>query len=602
MKNIENYLKSVGVTDSELRASPLKAAWVYKHTLSKSGDKEIHKRLSKTWENIYSKNIAKYEKGGVLKFQSGKKLPGFLTTPFDDGRTPKSILEANAMEEAANNINARRNQLDALKAADTPYKPEYSFKPQLDLGTSNELDFNNYKKPNNFFTTYKTPEQIKADKQKAYQDNMRYNTQKLSPLSSNVNKGKISDPVANIVSDIFNKGTQGTQRLGPSERQASEITIPQKNQPVFTKELEGIEKQLPKIDKIEPYKYKGSGGAIPSSVVPGGGDAVINTTDNPPVEPPVEPKGLLEKIRASIKKKYTDTSGGNSNTEGNAPWLSKTGINTPLGEVQYNDIAQYYLAKRARDRKVGDVPLNLKKHIDKGSDNVMAARDIDRGMLNEAEQEIAKISSGYKGSDPLMAMVSNQMAGERKSKARLGLISERAAFRAKEKERVFNDINASNKQKSADNVRANETRFDNNQLKFEAELAAVTAKAAREAKFDNVRGKLSSNLQSRANTNASLGKSLVTEAEVLDRQRRNNLAQSKYKTSSIAYLNATQLPADEQDKELIANLKTQMDGDFELARGKTYDRNKAIQDYNRISKGTSKLQLGNSIFKNLFGK
>ena len=32
-----------------------------------------------------------------------------------------------------------------------------------------------------------------------------------------------------------------------------------------------------------------------------------------------------------------------------------------------------------------------------------------------------------------------------------------------------------------------------------------------------------------------------------------------------------------------------------------YDRNKIIKDYDRINKGRSKLQIGNSIFKNLFG-
>ena len=534
-KGLTEFLRVNKISTNDFRDAPHKTVWLY--SKMSNYNKYDWKNLSEEWDNLHSRNMAKYEKGGVLKFQSGNKLPKFLTTSLD-GRSYEDINTTNRKVAADNELarlDARRNQLDALKAADTPYKPQYSFKPQLNLGASNNLNFNDYKKQDGFFTTYKTPEQVKVDNL-----NSMYNTK--APLKARPKQV----PANNITID------NGNMRL-PANNNSNK---------------EGIVKE----------------------------DLGTDTNTNP--------KTLGEKIMSKLKKTrefYTDSGNTGDDTEGNAPWLSKTGINTPLGEVQYNDIAQYYLAKRARDRKVGDVPLNLKKHIDHGSDNVMAAQDIDSAMLNEADQEIAKISSGYKGSDPLMAMVANQMAGEKKSKAKLGVISERAAFRGKEKQRVFNAINASNRQKSADNVRANETRFGNNQLKFEAELAAVTAKAAREAKFDNVRGKLSSNLQSRANTNASLGKSLVTEAEVLDRQRRNGLAQSRLKTSSTAYLNATQLPADKQDKELIADLKTQRDEDFELARGKTYDRNKAIQDYNRISKGTSKLQLGNSIFKNLFG-
>jgi hypothetical protein len=528
----KNYLKSVGVTDSELRLNPVKSAWVYKHTLAKPNDKNMYKRLSKTWENTYGKNTAKYEKGGVLKFQSGDKYE-FLTTSLD-GRTYEDINTTNrkiAADKELARLNARRNQLNALKAADTPYKPEYSFKPQLNLGASNELDFNNYKKANNFFTTYKTPEQIKADKL-----NGMYGT---------------STPVV----------------TRPKQVPANKITIDNSNL------------RLPDIAAKEETIVK----------------------DESVTEPATNPKTLGEKILSSIKntrKFYTDSGNTGDYTEGNAPLFSRTGINTPLGEVQYNDLARYYLAKRARDRKVGDVKLNLKKHIDHGSKNVLAARDIDSAMLNEANREISKIGSGYKGSDPLMNAVFNKIAGEARNKAKMGLISKRSDFRSKEQARVFDDMNSMRAERSADNVRANNTRFANNQLKYEAELAKLQDKAARETKFDSTRGKILADLQGRANTNAAIGKNLITESESIDNQNRANLAEKRYKESYTAYQNAL---TNKLDPAIIDKLETQMDIDNNARNIDPYDRNKIIKDYDRINKGRSKLQIGNSIFKNLFG-
>ncbi len=651
-KTVTDFLKKNNITDKEYKYQPHKALWLYSKTFN-NFSRHKWNELSKSWNTLHRKNMAKYEKGGVLKLQTGiKKLPDFLTTSLD-GRTYygtgdyegvegaradavkykadmaerariKAIEDANnkaaymkfnpgATDDDYNNLvgNVQTpgyvDPYNAVKDANiaantrlvnggknTGYKPKFSFLPQLNLGDNS----NSTKSTTpNFYTTRKTPEQIKQEEIDLHINN----TQKLSPLSDNVERKEL-DPITNIVNKIFNKGADANQNLGPSQRPAQNITIPQKRQPAITKNPVGIEKQLPEIGKIVPYQYKGSGGADMTSSVKSPGAVMDIVEKEEGVVVPKEPKTLGEKILSSIKKTrefYTDSGNtGENNTEGNAPLFSRTGINTPLGEVQYNDLARYYLAKRARDRKVGDVKLNLKKHIDHGSRNVLAARDIDSAMLNEANREISKISGGYKGSDPLMNAVFNKIAGEARNKAKMGLISKRSDFRSKEQARVFDEMNKMRAERSADNVRANDVRFANNQLKFEAEVAKQQDKANRDTKFDNTRGKILSDLQGRANTNAALSKNLITESEVIDKQNRANLAEKKYKESYTAYQNAI---TNKLDPNIIAKRKKQMEADNDARNIDPYDRNKIIKDYDRINKGRSKLQLGNTIFKNLFG-
>jgi len=495
------YIKDIKVDTKTLRDNPQKALWIYNETMGETitggyGIKRFNE-LSVKWDQDYGNRMAKYKKGGVLKFAGGNLF-----------NTEKTIN-----------------------------KPKFSFLPNLNLGKDNNL-------VSDEISDFEMMDRLKKEQID--------NTKTLTSLPSRRNRTEVITPT-NVAGDVFNKQTRGNSGLTDKQQQTA-------------------------VAK----------------------DAAMDAHDDAIV---TQSKGYLEKIRDKYKNSYTDSGDVNNGdgTEGNAPLFSRTGINTPLGEVQYNDIAQYYLAKRARDRKVGDVKLNLKKHIDQGYNNVLAARDIDTAMLNQADQEIAKISSGYKGSDPMMAMVANKMAGEAKNKAKMGVISERADFRGKEEKRVFDAMNVVRKQKSDDNVRANDTRFANNQLKFNAELAAVKEKAAREYKFDNVKGKLLTNIQGRANTNAALEKGLITEAEVIDRQKRAALNESRYKDANIAYNNAIDKPKDQQDADEIANLLKLKNSADDARNVDKYDRNKATADYNRINKGTSKLQLGTSIFKNLFG-
>jgi hypothetical protein len=217
------------------------------------------------------------------------------------------------------------------------------------------------------------------------------------------------------------------------------------------------------------------------------------------------------------------------------PILSTTGINTPVGEVQYNDIAQLFLMLKAKNKKLADVPVNLDKFVSSGSRNVLAARDIDSAMLNQANQEISKIKSTYKGSDPILSMISSNVANANKQDATVELIGKRAEYRRSEEDRVAAQMEEKRQQEAANLQNENAVRNSNSEKLFQADLMKANDKARRETEFLNNLGVLSADIQSRWNVEATQRKQLQTGLELQERQNKVNQAQSEYQSARNYY-------------------------------------------------------------------
>lgn len=245
------------------------------------------------------------------------------------------------------------------------------------------------------------------------------------------------------------------------------------------------------------------------------------------------------------------------------PLLSKTGINTPVGQVQYNDIAQFMLALRAKNKQLDNVELNPQEFVPSGSRNVLAARDMDSAMLNQANDQISKMSSRYKGSDPVMSMISEQVANEAKNQAKINLISARAGYRRQEEDRVAGEMEMKRGQEAQDALRAAEVDNMNRQTKFQAEMNVAQDKARRDSEFANTLGTMAASFQSRANMKAQGDKQLKTELAARDYQTKMGILEKQYK-SDLAYkgdldyyggTESQKAAAEEALKESIKNIK-----------------------------------------------
>ena len=252
-------------------------------------------------------------------------------------------------------------------------------------------------------------------------------------------------------------------------------------------------------------------------------------------------KEFLELINREERNKragkYRERGEGNdddSEKTPRTPLLSKTGINTPFGQVQYNVVAQFMLALRAKNKQLDNVELNLQEFVPSGSRNVLAARDMDSAMLNQANDQISKMSSRYKGSDPVTSMISEQIANEAKNNAKVNLISARAGYRRQEEDRVAGEMEMKRAQESQDALRAGEVDNINRDKKFQAEMNVAQDKARRDSEFTNTLGTMAASFQSRANMKAQGDKQLKTELAARDYKTKMGILEKQYK-SDLAY-------------------------------------------------------------------
>ena len=241
------------------------------------------------------------------------------------------------------------------------------------------------------------------------------------------------------------------------------------------------------------------------------------------------------------------------------PMLSRTGVNTPIGEIQYNDIAQFALALRARNKKLDEVPVNLEEHRDVGGRDVLAARDIDAGMLNSANQEIGKIRSKYNGSDPIMAMVSRNMASESKNNAHLQLISKRADYRRGEEDRVVEQMEQRRVQLADNDRRRTAVENRNNEKLYQSDLATAQDKARRDSEFTNNLGTLFADIQGRWNIDSTQQKQLTTALVAREHQGKTSSAQARYAAARDKMSNLEYGIYGEPTREMYQSLQAEMD-------------------------------------------
>lgn len=221
--------------------------------------------------------------------------------------------------------------------------------------------------------------------------------------------------------------------------------------------------------------------------------------------------------------------------------LSRTGLNTPMGEIQYNDVAQFALALRAKNKKVGDLPLFQKKFVSSGSRNVLAARDMDKSQLDEAKRSISKMQSGYNGSDPVIAMISQRMAGEARSNANVKLTSQRAAGIRAEENRVSEQMEQKRTQQAANLRDRMSVTNENELLRVNAKVQEVVEKQRKESEFYNTLGSISSAMQGRTNAKTAGLKTLKAGINNQEYQAKIESEEKAVKFARTQLANANQL-------------------------------------------------------------
>jgi hypothetical protein len=101
--------------------------------------------------------------------------------------------------------------------------------------------------------------------------------------------------------------------------------------------------------------------------------------------------------------------------------------------------------------------------------NVQAAQDIPHEVLTARKKEIDRMRSQYKGSDPVMELISKHMVQSEKDRAKGALSADRAAFVADERRRV-------SREQAENQLRASETDAKNRALTRHYEQADLTQK------------------------------------------------------------------------------------------------------------------------------
>lgn len=157
--------------------------------------------------------------------------------------------------------------------------------------------------------------------------------------------------------------------------------------------------------------------------------------------------------------------------------LSKTGVNTPLGNIGYGPILKYMMALNNYKNPVDVVATPLEDYVSRGSRNVLAARDLDSSTINNYENSIASTSSGYNGSDPVMAMMADKMLGESKRDARNKIIGLRSDYRRGEEGRVAQELEEKRLQESNNLVERTAVDNRNKMTAYNTDVARARAKA-----------------------------------------------------------------------------------------------------------------------------
>lgn len=199
-------------------------------------------------------------------------------------------------------------------------------------------------------------------------------------------------------------------------------------------------------------------------------------------------EGLLEEYQVLHNKPKPKTS-----------LLGQTGVNTPIGQVQYNDIVQFILAAIAKNQKIDEIKPFFEKSIDTGSRNVLAARDIDNATLANRPG----LRSQYAGSDPVMQMVSQNMTESGKAQMRDQLLSERGQYRRGEEDRVANEMEQKRLQQVANSTESNAVANRNAERAMQYDTLKAQSEQQRKSEHFANLSTIMSDMQGRANIEAA---------------------------------------------------------------------------------------------------
>jgi len=201
------------------------------------------------------------------------------------------------------------------------------------------------------------------------------------------------------------------------------------------------------------------------------------------------------------------------------PIISRTGINTPIGEVQFNDIAQFILAKKAKDDKIADIPVFQKTWQDRSTRHVLAPRDIDAEMRNSMEKGIAGMSSGYAGSDPVAGMVATMVTNQAKEAASRELKATRADYRRADQDRVADQMWENQQIRDANAQGQHAVDEENRFTRYQGDLQAAAEEKRRKDEWRANLGSLGAGIQSRWNAEAAADKQFRTGLAVQQYQK-----------------------------------------------------------------------------------
>jgi hypothetical protein len=217
----------------------------------------------------------------------------------------------------------------------------------------------------------------------------------------------------------------------------------------------------------------------------------------------------------ALEGEYTNDSEStekpNKGSNFKAPFISRTGI----GAIQFNDIAQYLLARKAYKTPVAVTPVALEHFQSQGSRNVRGVSGIDSSIRNQVENNIASIGgSGYQGSDPIMQMITNLNISKAKKDAKTEWVGQQAEHIRNENIR-FSAESEQKRQQIADDLaennrvrNVNEANVSAGKIK-DAELAvANTAGYYKNLSsiFSNIQGRWNANESQRNTARAALWK------------------------------------------------------------------------------------------------
>ena len=220
------------------------------------------------------------------------------------------------------------------------------------------------------------------------------------------------------------------------------------------------------------------------------------------------------------KELYRDNGGVDKKTNRYGPVLSTTGVNVGNMEIQYGDMANLFFALKARNQKLAEIPVFQEKFTPAGSRYVRAAEDMNAEMIHKAENEIAQRRSQYKGSDPIMDLISGHMAREQRGAATQALIEKRAAIRMAERDRVDESMEQKRQQESADNLRLTDTENRNTERRMQGKTLTAQEKVRKESAWWANANSIIQNIQTRNNAQSSVNQQYESGLRVLEHQNK----------------------------------------------------------------------------------